>query len=567
MFSRHFLFMAFQALIRNRMQTGLAMLGVMVGVGALVTSFALGRGAQQSVEDQLKAAGANLIVVTAGNYAKGKEERSDPDGNIGHTWNDPDRGLPRTPGFNSAPVLQQVAWNSEPVLIYPDGARPQADGGARMLYPMAYGFVPAGRQGEAGEPLSWAEQPLSEQGWSEQSWSGQAKMLPVHFEDDPFEIHDHPTAKDRLGDVTAGLGAAATLTVEDAKAIRQMAGVQHVVSGVHENAHIFTEGKKSQWFTRLHGTEWALPEIRSGWTITHGRFLTEADAEQTAQVMVLGKIAADKLFGAGANPVGKTVTLWNQSFKIIGVVSSRSWASQPEAGDDQFDAVYVPVSTINKLLNLSKLNTITITAQSAGEVSKLSKQIKLMLRSRHKIKEEQPDDFTVTTIAQQAIGKGIPPQLARVISGNLEQVDQLTIEQLSSSLRRTNVIMLALLASVAAVSLLVGGIGVMNLLLLSVTQRTREVGLRIALGARRSDIAAQFVLEALLLCVIGGVLGILVGVLASGSLEQFFQWTAIVSPMSALVALLVAALLGIAFSIYPARRASLLDPIEALRHE
>jgi putative ABC transport system permease protein len=551
MFSRHFLLMAVQALVRNRMQTGLAMLGVMVGVGALVTSFALGRGAQQSVEDQLRAAGANLIVVTAGNYAKGKEQTTDPDGNIGHTWNEPDRLAPRfdfqepvrvarrdAPFFvpETRPLLQPVAY----------------EGGARMVYPMAYGYVPAGGD---GAPLF-------------SSPFGEARMLLAHYEDDPLAVHDHPTAKDRLGDVTAGLGAAATLTTDDAGAIRQMAGVQYVVSGVHENAHIFAgDSKSKQWFTRLHGTEWALPEIRSGWTITHGRFLNESDSEKAAQVMVLGRIAADRLFGPGVNPVGKTVTLWNQKFAVIGVVSSRSWATQPEPGDDQFDAVYVPVSTINRLLNLSKLNTISITAKSAGDVSRLSKEIKLMLRKRHKITEAMPDDFTVTTVAQQAIGKGIPPQLARVISGNLESVDKLTIEQLSSSLRRTNVIMLALLASVAAVSLLVGGIGVMNLLLLSVTQRTREVGLRIALGARRSDIAAQFVLEALVLCVVGGMLGILGGMLASGGLQQFFQWSAVVSPLSALLALVVAALLGVAFSIYPARRASQLDPIEALRHE
>ncbi|CAN5663486.1 hypothetical protein BH11PSE6_BH11PSE6_01920 [soil metagenome] len=539
MFSRHFLLLAFQALVRNRLQTGLAMLGVMVGVGALVTSFALGRGAQQSVEDQLRAAGANLIVVTAGNYAKGREQNSDPDGNTGHTWNDRGRLVPRIPGGGAMQPMP-VAWDAEPYGFDSGVMRPAAyQGVAQTLYPMPFGDTP-----------------------------GAPRLLPAHFEDDPLAVHDHPTAKDRLGDISAGLGSAATLTIADAEAIAQMAGVQHVVSGVHENAHIFADDKaKTQWFTRLHGTEWALPEIRSGWTMTHGRFLDKADADKTAQVMVLGRIAADKLFGPGVNPVGRTATLWNQPFKVIGVVGSRSWASQPEPGDDQFDAVYVPVTTINRLLNLSKLNTIAITAKSAGDVSALSKRIKLLLRQRHKIGEETPDDFTVTTIAQQAIGKGIPPQLARVISGNLESVDKLTIEQLSTSLRRTNVIMLALLASVAAVSLLVGGIGVMNLLLLSVTQRTREVGLRIALGARRSDIAVQFVLDALLLCLIGGVLGILGGMLASGGLQQFFQWSAVVSPLSALLALIVAALLGVAFSIYPARRAALLDPIEALRHE
>lgn len=545
MFSRHFLAIALQALVRNRMQTALAMLGVMVGVGALVTSLALGHGAQQSVDDQLRAAGANLIVVTAGNYGGVKEDRSDPDGDMGQTSMRSDRSpQPFANGGGGDGSVMRVGWRVEPYRIFRD---PLGSGQAPVLTPALY----AVRSLDGTSPAA-----------------GAARFLLAHYEDDPLAIHDHPTAKDRLGDTEAGLGAAATLTHEDAAAILAMPGVQHVVAGVHENAHVYVCCDKTvSWFTRLHGTEWALPEIRSGWTITHGRFLDADDTSKTAQVMVLGKIAADKLFGANVNPVGKTTTLWNQPFKVIGVVGSRSWASQPAPGDDQFDAAYVPVTTINRLLNLSKLNTISITAKSTGDVSRLAKQIKLLLRQRHKIGESTPDDFTVATMSQQAIGKGISPQLARIIGGNLEQVDQLTIEQLSASLRRTNVIMLALLASVAAVSLVVGGIGVMNLLLLSVAQRTREVGLRIALGARRSDIAVQFVLEALLLCVIGGVLGILGGVLASGGLERFFQWSTVVSPLTALVALLVAALLGIAFSVYPARRAALLDPIEALRHE
>ena len=538
---RPFLAVALQALVRNRMQTVLAMLGVMVGVGALVTSLALGRGAQASVDDQLRAAGANLIVVIAGNYGGPKEDRSDPDGDMGaQTSFLADPHPPRLPDDEGARLLP-AAWTGAPFRA----------GGVRLMYPMAGGFMPV----DGAAPDAPAT-------------NGGFRLLPAHYEDDPLAVHDHPTAKDRLGDTEAGLGSAATLTRADATAIAALPGVQHVVSGVHENAHVYLCCDKTKsWFTRLHGTEWALPEIRSGWTITHGRFLDAADADKAARVMVVGRIVADRLFGADANPVGRKLTLWNQPFTVIGEVGSRSWASQPAPGDDQFDAVYVPVTTINRLLNLSKLNTISITARSTGDVTGLAERIKTLLRQRHNIAEAVPDDFTVATMAQQAIGKGLSPQLARIIGGNMAQMDQLTIEQLSASLRRTNVVMLALLASVAAVSLLVGGIGVMNLLLLAVTQRTREVGLRIALGARRTDIAAQFVLEALMLCTIGGVLGILGGVLASGGLERFFQWSAAVSPVSALLALAVAALLGVVFSLYPARRAALLDPIEALRHE
>ena len=205
MIGRHFLTIALKALVRNRMQTVLAMIGLMVGVGALVTSLALGRGAQQSVEDQLRAAGANLIVVTAGNYGGAKEDRSDPDGNIGHTSIEPDQRQWQVPGYGDGPMMR-VAWHAEPYLFYRD---PMRAAGAELSYPAPYGFVPA---------------------------DGAPRLQLAHYEDDPLAIHDHPTAKDRLGDTEAGLGAAATLTREDAAAILAMPGVQHVVSGVHENA-------------------------------------------------------------------------------------------------------------------------------------------------------------------------------------------------------------------------------------------------------------------------------------------------------------------------------------------
>jgi putative ABC transport system permease protein len=345
-------------------------------------------------------------------------------------------------------------------------------------------------------------------------------------------------------------------------------GVQFVSSGVHENARIVVDGPGGRsWLTRLHGTEADLPSIRRGWTFPHGRFLKPSEVAAGEQVMVLGRVVADRLFGQSVDPVGRAVKLWNQTFRVIGVVGSRTWTSQPVAGDDQFDAVYVPVTTVHKLLNLSKLNTITVTTKSAGETTQIAKAIALLLRKRHGITEAMADDFTVKTQAQQALGKGLPPDLARIVAANLGGVDQLTLEQLSASLQKTNGTLLALLAGVAAVSLLVGGIGVTNLLLLSVLQRTREIGLRMALGARSADISRQFVLEGVVLAGIGGVLGAVVGVVAADQLNRWLGWAALVAPLSIVLALIVAVLLGVTSALYPARRAAQLDPIRALTHE
>lgn len=521
---RHYLSLATRALQQNRGQAALAMLGVVVGVGALVTSLALGRGAQEAIRDQLLAAGANMIVVTAGNYAVQRPQGAEaPADHARLRQPEPQFRLVAGTWILERPPLHRAVWH------------PGAGSIAEQLeaYGSSYGF------------------------------------RRVHFEDDPNAVHDHPTAKERLGDSMAGLGAAATLTLDDAAAIRaEIPGVQFVATGVHENARLAVLGDEGrQWFTRLHGTEPELPEIRRGWMYPYGRFLTRRHAENAEQVVVLGRVVSDQLFGSDVDPVGRFVTLWNQQFRIVGVVGSRSWATQPVAGDDQFDAVYVPVQTVHKLLNLSKLNTITVTTASAGDTTRIAGEITQLLRERHGISDLMPDDFTVRSQAQELLGKGLPPDLARIVAGNLKSVDNLTIEQLSSSLQRANWTMLALLGGVATVSLLVGGIGVMNLLLLSVTQRTREVGLRMALGARRGDIAMQFLLEAVVLCVVGGLLGALVGALGSAGLEGLFEWYAVVSPLTAVLAICVAVLLGVVSGVYPARRAARLDPIAALHYE
>src|SRR6202011_1616341 len=168
-------------------------------------------------------------------------------------------------------------------------------------------------------------------------------------------------------------------------------------------------------------------------------------------------------------------------------------------GDDQFDAVYVPLTTVHRLLNLSKLNSITLTSRSAGETTRVSKAIVELLRKPHHLREAAPDDFVVRTQSSVALGKGINPQVARVISGNAPGLEQMTLEDLSRTLERASRTMTVLLASVAGVSLLVGGIGIMNIMLLSVTERTREIGIRRAVGARADDVLRQFLIEAIVL--------------------------------------------------------------------
>jgi putative ABC transport system permease protein len=387
-----------------------------------------------------------------------------------------------------------------------------------------------------------------------------------HPEDDPMEEHDHPTARQRLGDLEAGLGSAATMTFADAAAIRKIPGVQYVAGGIHENVRVHSADKR--WFTRMHGTDVMMPSIKRAWTFSGGRFFTEREQNKAAQVIVLGQVVVDRLFGAGVNPVGSEVTLWNQPFEIVGVVSSATWVVQPAPGDDQFDAVYMPYTTTQRLLNLSKLNDITVTSESSGDVSRLSREITKLLRDRHGIGNNDPDDFTIITQATKALTTGgLPPGVARAVAANVAELEKVTLEQLALTMERASRTMTWLLAAVAAVSLLVGGIGIMNITLLSVTERTREIGLRMACGARRRDVMRQFLFEAVAISAVGGLIGVIVGVMASFGIAQSLQWATVVSPLSVLVAFGTAAAVGVFFGWYPAKRAAQLDPIVALRRE
>jgi len=485
---------ALRALRRNKLQTALTMIGITIGVATVLTMMALGGGAESAIEDQVRAAGMNVILVTAGNY---KAKAEDQEG-----------------------VVEEQA---------------------RLMDRRE--FVPA----------VWTP--------------GQSFVFrPVfHPEDDPMEKHDHPTASQRLGDTEAGLGAAATLTPADADAIRKIKGVQYVSEGVHNNAHVVWGAKR--WFTKMHGDDVSLPMIRRAWFFPHGRFFSKREQANAEQVMVLGAVVSQRLFGT-ENPVGKKVAIYKQPFEVVGVVGSGSWLVAPAPGDDQFDAVYVPFTTVQRLLNLSKLNDITITTSSSGEVSRVSKDITDLLRARHKIGFKDPDDFTVTSQARQALARGgMLPEVARTVVGNVAGLEKVTLEQLGKTLDRASRTMTALLASVAAVSLLVGGIGIMNIMLLSVTERTREIGIRRAVGARAKDVLRQFLVEAVTLSVTGGLAGIVIGVAVSASIARMVQWSVSISMLGVLLSFGIAAGIGIFFGYYPAREASHVAPIDSLRYE
>ncbi|MBW8749362.1 MAG: ABC transporter permease [Acidobacteria bacterium] len=481
------LVIAWKALRRNRMQTALTMLGMTIGVATVLTMIALGSGAQKAIQDQVKAAGMNMLLVTAGNYQAQRERPPDDAIEMGRLYN---------PEIEMQPHLQLAMF---------------------------------------------------------------------HPEDDPFAVHDHPTSRQRLGDAEAGLGAAATLTLDDAEAVRKIKGVQHAVEGIHENVHVGSGDRR--WFTRVHGDGSALPEIRRSWKFTHGGFFSARQQRNKDQVVVLGSIVAAKLFG-DKSPVGETVTLWKQPFKVVGVVTSASWMVTPEAGDDQFDAVYIPVTTMQSLLNLSKLNDITVTTESTGDVTRVAKTITTVLRSRHGIDSNHPDDFTVTSQASKALLKGgLRPDVAQAVTGNVGGLEKVTLDQLGKTLDKSSKTMTALLASIATVSLIVGGIGIMNIMMLSVTERTREIGIRRAVGAREKEVLMQFIYESVTLSVVGGLLGILIGTVAAISISHLVQWSTSISLLSIVLSFGISAAVGIFFGYYPAREASRVAPLTSLRFE
>ncbi|MGH9776146.1 MAG: ABC transporter permease [Candidatus Acidiferrales bacterium] len=397
--------MSLRALARNKLRTTLTMLGIIIGVGAVICTVAIGQGAANQVQSQLQSLGENLVYVSAGSVNQG---------------------------------------------------------GVRM-----------------------------------------------------------------------GSQATKTLVLADAQAIQQeVPTIARLSPGVNASAQVVYQDQN--WFTHINGVSPDYLQVRQ-WQVQEGSNFSQADVQSAADVCLLGTTVVQNLFG-NEDAIGKTVRVKSMPVLVIGVLASRG---ESPFGGDEDDVILMPFSTVQKkLAGVDWLNNIMASATSQADIDPAQQQLESLLRQRHHLRPNEPDDFIIRS----------PQDIAQA-------------QQQSSQ------IMTILLASIASVSLLVGGIGIMNIMLVSVTERTREIGIRIAVGATERDVQVQFLAEAMIMSLIGGLIGILFGFAGSRSITSLLKWPTTISAQAIMVAVAFSALVGIFFGYYPAKRAAHMDPIEALRYE
>jgi putative ABC transport system permease protein len=337
----------------------------------------------------------------------------------------------------------------------------------------------------------------------------------------------------RPGGVRGGSGSVQTLTLEDAKALQdQIPTVAHLTPVVRGRAQVVAGN--INWNTSIEGGNEDYVVVRN-WPIVSGTNFTAREVTVADKVCLLGDTVARTLF-PGEDPVGQIIRVKNLPFRVLGVLAPKG---QGQWGDDQDDIIIAPYTTVQKkLLGVTYLRQVMISATRADAVEQTAVEATRIMRQRHRMTNPEEDDFSVRTVEEMAQTR---IQLAQTMTG--------------------------LLMSVASVSLLVGGIGIMNIMLVSVTERTREIGLRMAVGARTRDILRQFLLEAVSLSTLGGLVGIAVGVGVSRALATFMGWPTLITTASIVLAFVFAAAVGIFFGFYPAQKAATLDPIDALRYE
>jgi putative ABC transport system permease protein len=334
--------------------------------------------------------------------------------------------------------------------------------------------------------------------------------------------------------VRGGVGAASTMTVDDVEAIKnEVPNVQYITPGVNMRSQVIAGNQN--WSTRVQGTDVDFPLIRE-WPIKYGSFFSTQDVSSAAKVAVLGKTVSDQLFGPDVDPTGQVIRVRNQPFKVIGVMGSKGQAGM---GDDQDDTLFAPYTTVQKkLMGQQYIQSITMSAANADATSDVANAVSVVMRTQHKIANGDPDDFTVRT----------QEDIAEIRTAALDTM--------------TN-----LLAGIAGVSLIVGGIGIMNIMLVSVTERTREIGIRMAIGAKGWDVQLQFLVEAIVISLLGGGIGIALGFGMAELATRFWDFPTQVPPNAVIMAFGFSAATGVIFGFYPARKAAALDPIVALRYE
>jgi putative ABC transport system permease protein len=335
------------------------------------------------------------------------------------------------------------------------------------------------------------------------------------------------------GGVRAGFGNVNTLVDADAKAIARELPSVAFASPVMRRQEQIIAGNLN-WGALVQGVAPELQQIRD-WQIESGRFLHEGDMDSAAKVALIGQTVARQLFG-GDDPLDSVIRIRNIPFRVVGILGAKGQTGQ---GTDQDDTVMIPYTTMQKrLMRITWVQSIVVRAVSAERVQEAQEQITLLLRQRHRIGPDRDDDFNVRNLSDIA-------------------------EAAQSTAR----VMAVLLGSVAGISLLVGGIGIMNIMLVSVTERTREIGIRMAVGARSRDIMLQFLVEAVVMAATGGLIGILLGIGSSEVLKEWAQWPTLIDPVIVAVAFLFSGAVGVFFGFYPAKKAANLDPIDALRYE
>ena len=340
----------------------------------------------------------------------------------------------------------------------------------------------------------------------------------------------------RTGEVSAGMGAGQTMTAEDAEAIKRELGhlVKYVSPTVNVNTQLIRQNRN--WNCRVNGVSCEMPEIRN-WPIEDGRFFTEQETEAYARVCVIGTTVKENLFD-DEDPVGQTLRIGAMPFKVIGVMASKGANG---FGQDQDDTVMAPYTTVGRVLTRSKfqsINMMNLSLHNMEDLEEAKREITALLRQRHNLPDYQDDDFETRDTTE-------------IMS---------TIGSVSS-------LMTVLLTAVAAISLLVGGIGIMNIMLVSVTERIREIGLRLAIGATPLNILFQFILESIVLATVGGAIGVAVGIVIAKSIGELQHWPIVIEMGSAIGSFVFSAFVGMFFGFYPAYRASKLNPIDCLRYE